>query len=189
MFSCGLPLAVSPRSDPLMNANPTSYVCGTSKVPLPGETIGQSLDRAAAQWPDHVALISRSHGTAWTWAEFAARVDALAAAKAGLILVTLDPDLSQKRNRICVEDRAQQGAALCGVCRRIPDDGHGQDSEIHHARRCRETLGPRAGEDGLRPPPNCQRPTSWQSCPASGCRNPLHHGAHATGLMVRPSRG
>ena len=111
-----------------MNANAPSYVCGTSEMPLLGETIGQSLDRAAATWPNNLALISRSHDTAWTWAEFAARVDTLAAgflalglergarigiwslnrpewtltqfaaAKAGLVLVTLNP--AYRRNEI-----------------------------------------------------------------------------------------
>jgi fatty-acyl-CoA synthase len=98
-----------------------SYVCGTSDAPLLGDTIGRSLARAAHNWPDRPALISRSHDTEWTWSQFAQRVDALAAgflalgltrgerigiwslnrpewtltqfaaAKAGLILVTLNP--------------------------------------------------------------------------------------------------
>jgi len=98
-----------------------SYVCGVSDVPLLGETIGSSLDRARERWGDRPALISPSHDVRWSWREFADRVDALAtgfialglkrgerigiwslnrpewtltqfaAAKAGLILVTINP--------------------------------------------------------------------------------------------------
>jgi len=98
-----------------------SYVCGISDTPLLGETIGRSLNRARERWGDREALVSPSHGVRWTWHEFAERVDALAAgflalglargerigiwslnrpewtltqfaaAKAGLILVTINP--------------------------------------------------------------------------------------------------
>ena len=98
-----------------------SYVCGIADVPLLGETIGHSLDQAAQRWGDREALVSPSHDVRWTWKEFAQRVDALAAgllalglergarigiwslnrpewtltqfaaAKAGLILVTINP--------------------------------------------------------------------------------------------------
>jgi fatty-acyl-CoA synthase len=98
-----------------------SYVCGISDAPLLGETIGRALDRAAARWGDRAALVSPSHNVRWTWKEFAERADALAAgflalglqrgerigiwslnrpewtltqfaaAKAGLILVTINP--------------------------------------------------------------------------------------------------
>jgi fatty-acyl-CoA synthase len=98
-----------------------SYVCGTSSAPLLGDTIGRSLDRAVARWGGREALVSPSHGVRWTWTEFSQQVDALAAgflalglqrgerigiwslnrpewtltqfaaAKAGLILVTINP--------------------------------------------------------------------------------------------------
>jgi fatty-acyl-CoA synthase len=98
-----------------------SYVCGISELPLLGETIGRSLDRARERWGDRDALVAPSHGVRWSWREFGARVDALAAgflalglqrgerigiwslnrpewtltqfaaAKAGLILVTINP--------------------------------------------------------------------------------------------------
>ncbi|MFB6417648.1 MULTISPECIES: AMP-binding protein [Bradyrhizobium] len=98
-----------------------SYVCGISDAPLLGDTIGRSLDQAAQRWGNREALVSPSHGVRWTWREFAERVDALAAgflalglergarigiwslnrpewtltqfaaAKAGLILVTINP--------------------------------------------------------------------------------------------------
>ena len=98
-----------------------SYVCGIADAPLLGDTIGRCLDRAAQRWGDREALVSPSHDVRWTWKEFAERVDALAAgflalglergarigvwslnrpewtltqfaaAKAGLILVTINP--------------------------------------------------------------------------------------------------
>jgi fatty-acyl-CoA synthase len=98
-----------------------SYVCGISDTPLLGDTIGRSLDAAVRRWENREALVSPSHGVRWTWREFAERVDALAAgflalglergarigiwslnrpewtltqfaaAKAGLILVTINP--------------------------------------------------------------------------------------------------
>ncbi|MGY8710647.1 AMP-binding protein [Bradyrhizobium sp. 18BD] len=98
-----------------------SYVCGVSDTPLLGDTIGRSLDHAVRRWGKREALVSPSHGVRWTWTEFAERVDALAAgflalglergerigiwslnrpewtltqfaaAKAGLILVTINP--------------------------------------------------------------------------------------------------
>ncbi|WP_063685841.1 AMP-binding protein [Bradyrhizobium stylosanthis] len=98
-----------------------SYVCGVSDTPLLGDTIGHSLDNAVRRWGKREALVSPSHGVRWTWAEFAERVEALAAgflalglvrgerigiwslnrpewtltqfaaAKAGLILVTINP--------------------------------------------------------------------------------------------------
>ncbi|HVQ67213.1 MAG TPA: AMP-binding protein [Bradyrhizobium sp.] len=98
-----------------------SYVSGTADAPLLGDTIGRCLDQAARRWSDREALVSPSHDVRWTWQEFAERVDALAAgflalglergarigvwslnrpewtltqfaaAKAGLILVTINP--------------------------------------------------------------------------------------------------
>ncbi|SDO26266.1 AMP-binding protein [Afipia sp. GAS231] len=104
-----------------MIENADSYVCGVADAPLLGITIGRSLDQAAGLWADREALVSPSHGVRWTWKELAERVDALAAgflalglergarigvwslnrpewtltqfaaAKAGLILVTINP--------------------------------------------------------------------------------------------------
>jgi len=98
-----------------------SYVSGVADAPLLGDTIGRSLDAAARRWPDREALVSPSHDVRWTWRELAERVEALAAgflalglergarigiwslnrpewtltqfaaAKAGLILVTINP--------------------------------------------------------------------------------------------------
>src|SRR6478735_6924830 len=98
-----------------------SYVCGIADAPLLGDTIGRSLDLAARRWATRDALVSPSHNVRWSWKELAERVDALAAgflalglergarigvwslnrpewaltqfaaAKAGLILVTVNP--------------------------------------------------------------------------------------------------
>jgi fatty-acyl-CoA synthase len=56
-----------------------SYVSGTSSVPLLGETIGDLLARIAAAGPDREALVDCGSGSRWTYAEFDASVDALAA--------------------------------------------------------------------------------------------------------------
>ncbi len=98
-----------------------SYVHGATDTPLLGETIGQNLDRTAARVPDTEALVVRSQGVRWTYRELAERADAFAAgllalglergdrigiwslnnaewvvtqfatAKAGLILVNINP--------------------------------------------------------------------------------------------------
>jgi fatty-acyl-CoA synthase len=98
-----------------------SYVCGTSDIPLIGGTIGAFFDGAAARWGSRDALIVRHQGIRWTWAELKREVDRVAsgllalglrpgecigiwspnnaewtltqfaAAKAGIILVTVNP--------------------------------------------------------------------------------------------------
>ncbi|GGC91372.1 AMP-binding protein [Chelatococcus reniformis] len=104
-----------------MTGRAGSYVHGAVAEPLLGRTIGQALDRAVAEWGDQIALISPTQGVRWTWRVLEARADALAAgllalglrpgdrigiwslnraewaltqfaaAKAGLILVTINP--------------------------------------------------------------------------------------------------
>jgi fatty-acyl-CoA synthase len=98
-----------------------SYVHGAVTVPLLGETIGQNLDRTAARVPDTTALVVRSQGIRWSYRELVERAEAFAAgllalglergdrigiwslnnaewvvtqfatAKAGLILVNINP--------------------------------------------------------------------------------------------------
>ncbi|QIJ66790.1 AMP-binding protein [Streptomyces sp. JB150] len=66
-----------------MNASadgPKSYTHGVSDTPLLGDTIGESLDRAVAAWPDREVLVDVPSGRRWTYAAFAADVDALARA-------------------------------------------------------------------------------------------------------------
>ena len=55
-----------------------SYACGTSDVPLLGDTIGDDLDRTAARVPDGDALVEVATGRRWTYAAFVAEVDAVA---------------------------------------------------------------------------------------------------------------
>ena len=99
----------------------TSYVSGISGVPLIGETVGARFDATVARWGDRPGLIVRQRGIHWSWAELAERVEAFAAgllalglkpgerigiwspnnaewvltqfaaAKAGLILVNINP--------------------------------------------------------------------------------------------------
>ncbi|PWU06150.1 MAG: AMP-binding protein [Terriglobia bacterium] len=65
-----------------------SYVCGTSSLPLLGETIGVHFDRAAVRWSGREALVVRHQKVRWTYAELKERVDAFAA---GLLAIGLMP--------------------------------------------------------------------------------------------------
>jgi fatty-acyl-CoA synthase len=101
--------------------NAPSYVHGSSGAPLIGQTIGAYFDDAVARHPHALALVVRHQGVRWTYGELKARVDAVAAgllalglapgdrvgiwapncaewtvtqfatAKAGLILVNINP--------------------------------------------------------------------------------------------------
>lgn len=98
-----------------------SYVHGASETRLIGETIGVHFDSAVERWPGREALVVRHQNVRWTYAELRERVDACAAgllaiglepgdrigiwspnnaewtitqfasAKAGLILVNINP--------------------------------------------------------------------------------------------------
>ncbi len=98
-----------------------SYVHGATTTPLLGETLGASFDRTVAQWGHRPGLVVRSQDIRWSYAELGARADAVAAgllalglepgdrvgiwslnnaewlvtqiatAKAGLILVNVNP--------------------------------------------------------------------------------------------------
>ena len=98
-----------------------SYVSGASARPLLGLTIGEQLDLTAARFPDNEALVVPHQGVRWRYGDFKERVDRLAAgllalglepgdrigiwspnnsewaltqfaaAKAGLILVNINP--------------------------------------------------------------------------------------------------
>jgi len=104
----------------MVEATP-SYVHGASETPLLGVTIGQLFDRVAARAPNRDALIVRHQEIRWSYGELKRRVDAFAAglvalglepgdrvgiwapngaewvvtqfasAKAGLILVNINP--------------------------------------------------------------------------------------------------
>ena len=98
-----------------------SYANGASHTPLLGDTIGAQFDKTAARWGGHEALVVPHQDIRWSWAELKQRVDDLAAglmemglapgerigiwspnnmewavtqfatAKAGLILVNINP--------------------------------------------------------------------------------------------------
>ena len=98
-----------------------SYVHGAAGVPLLGETVGVNFDRTVSRWGDRPGLIVRHQGVRWSYAELGEKVDAFAAgllalglepgdrigiwspnnaewvvtqfatAKAGLILVNINP--------------------------------------------------------------------------------------------------
>ncbi len=98
-----------------------SYVHGARDTPLLGETLGQNLDRTAERFPGSPALIVPSQGVRWSYSELVRRAEAFAAgllalglergdrvgiwslnnaewvvtqfatAKAGLILVNINP--------------------------------------------------------------------------------------------------
>ncbi|MFF9090894.1 AMP-binding protein [Streptomyces sp. NPDC014991] len=57
-----------------------SYTHGTGTTALLGDTIGASLDRAVAAWPDREALVDVPSGRRWTYGQFAADVEELACA-------------------------------------------------------------------------------------------------------------
>jgi fatty-acyl-CoA synthase len=56
-----------------------SYVHGASDVPLIGDTIGTYFDQAAERWGERDALIVRQQQVRWTYGDLKQRVDAFAA--------------------------------------------------------------------------------------------------------------
>src|SRR5579872_3556905 len=71
-----------------MSALRQSYVHGASDAALLGETVGQLLDRIAAEGPDRPALVARHQNVRWSYAELRDRANDLAA---GLIALGLQP--------------------------------------------------------------------------------------------------
>ncbi len=55
-----------------------SYTCGTSDVPLLGDTIGDNFDRTVAARPDHEALVDVPSGRRWTYAQMREDVETVA---------------------------------------------------------------------------------------------------------------
>lgn len=66
----------------------SSYVSGTSSVPLIGDTIGQHFDKTVAKYPNRDALIVRQQNIRYTWRQLAEKVDTFAA---GLLALGLQP--------------------------------------------------------------------------------------------------
>src|SRR5918994_4316673 len=109
------------KTEEIMPTLTQSYVHGASVTPLIGATIGAYFDQAVAQWPDMEALVVRHQGVRWTYRDLQRQVDAwatgllalglepgdrvgiwapncaewvvtqFATAKAGLILVNINP--------------------------------------------------------------------------------------------------
>jgi fatty-acyl-CoA synthase len=109
-----------------------SYVHGTSDIPLLGLTVGALLDQVATAHGDRPALVVRHQGTRWSYAELAAAADRFAAgllalglargdrvgiwsanntewvvtqfatAKAGLILVNINPAYRLAELEYCI---------------------------------------------------------------------------------------
>lgn len=103
-----------------------SYVHGAVETPLLGQTIGQNFDEASTKYADQLALVSRHQGIRYTYQELRDQVDRVACslrrlgfrrgdrlalwatnsaewtviqyatAKAGIILVTLNPSYRRK---------------------------------------------------------------------------------------------
>jgi fatty-acyl-CoA synthase len=71
-----------------MTATAPSYVNGASATPLLGETVGALLDRIVAAWPERPALVVRQQNIRWSYREFHAEVERVAA---GLLALGLDP--------------------------------------------------------------------------------------------------
>ena len=104
-----------------MTEKALSYVHGASGAPLLGDTLGASFDKTVARWGERPGLIVRQQGIRWSYRELGERVDLFAAgllslglapgdrvgiwspnnaewavtqfatAKAGLILVNINP--------------------------------------------------------------------------------------------------
>jgi len=62
-----------------MASDGSSWVRGAHAPPLMEETIGEALATAAAKWGEQIALSSVHQSIRWTFAQLAARADALAA--------------------------------------------------------------------------------------------------------------
>jgi len=114
------------------NETRESYAHGASDVPLSYETVGQAFDRAVAAHPTRTALVSRHQKIRWSYREFQEQVDAFAAglvalglepgerigiwspncaewtvvqyatAKAGLILVNINPAYRPQELEYCL---------------------------------------------------------------------------------------
>jgi fatty-acyl-CoA synthase len=63
-----------------------SFVCGTSDQPLIYQTIGDAFDQAVAKWDEKEAVIVRHQGIRWSYRQFGDAVDAFAAGLLGLDL-------------------------------------------------------------------------------------------------------
>lgn len=67
-----------------------SYVRGDTAIPLIDETIGVHFDEVVARWPDSEALVVRHQGIRWTFSELQKQVDNFAAGLIALGMVPGD---------------------------------------------------------------------------------------------------
>jgi fatty-acyl-CoA synthase len=67
-----------------------SYVCGTSDEPLMYRTVGRALEEAAARWPEHEALIVTHQNIRWSYQRLNDATDRMAAGLLHLGLVPGD---------------------------------------------------------------------------------------------------
>ena len=67
-----------------------SYVRGTTDIPLSNQTVSQLLADTVGRWPDRPAVVFREQSVRWSWREFDAQVNALAAGLDQLGLVKGD---------------------------------------------------------------------------------------------------
>ena len=97
-----------------------SYASGTSDVPLLGDTIGQVLDRVAAEQPDAPAMVEVGSGRRWTYAELRDAADevalgsARALASTGVTGSASGPPTSPS-GRWCSSRTAKIGAILVNI--------------------------------------------------------------------------
>ena len=78
-----------------------SYVSGPSVIPLIGRTIGQELDRIAAEHGSREAFVSRHQGVRLTYAELDRRADGLA----------LELPDGHSRSTLCLDRQPRSGLA------------------------------------------------------------------------------
>jgi fatty-acyl-CoA synthase len=82
---------IQPIGDPMTTTEShltQSYVHGTSKTPLLGDTIGVQLHRMVERFPDRDALVVPHQGVRYSYAELERHVDAFAS---GLLSLGLEP--------------------------------------------------------------------------------------------------
>ena len=72
-----LPATLAGRG--IIPADGLSHVCGSTAAPLSTQTIPALLAAAVAQHGDREAVVFREQGVRWSWRQFAAEVDRLAA--------------------------------------------------------------------------------------------------------------
>ena len=73
---------MSEKHQPRLGVAPVgglSHVVGETDVPLSTATIAGLLAQTATRWPNRPAVVFREQGIRWTWAQFQAEVDRLAA--------------------------------------------------------------------------------------------------------------